>query len=666
MESRRAVSLRAIALGGAIVVITAAFSRYNDAAAANTKFIHNALPTGPTALLLGVMLLVVGPLSRWRPAWALSRGELATVVAIVLLGCAVPGEGLMRWLPGVLTSIWTRGTFDATGAEAIRAMDLPAWPFPRFAGDDPAMRGDDPVIAGMLDRATPVPWAAWGQPAWAWALLLVPLATALLCGAAILRRQWAENERLPFPLAGVYLDLIEPPAAGRWLNRTLASRPFWAMFAAVFVLHGWRALNPYSPQLFPMIPLEFDLRTTWAGTALGATDETMFQQARLYGGAAAIAMLIPPRLAGSLVVCFLFTQIERVWLDGYGLDVPQAATFDRTLGGLLVYGTLAVVVARRHLGTVARQMVRGRRTGEPGGVYVPYSLAGWGFVLGVAGTFAWLLAAGCDVVAATVTVALVLLALLATAKIVAATGLAYAFVPAFTDRGILLARDLGLAATPRGAFWANAFNGIFGHDLRQGLPTLATHAMRVADPTPAAGPRLAVAAVAFLLLATAVSGVASLVVSYGHAYTLDRDAVSPIDPFGTMNMGKFLVMNPAMDYARDLDEAHNRPANVAGGGAATALCGYLSLRFNWWPLHPLGPLLAYTWPLKRFWLSLLAGWIAKLVLLRLRGAAGIAAARPAILGVIVGEAFVGAFWIAISLALLALGRDYYPYAVMPG
>src|SRR5207247_1749349 len=66
-------------------------------------------------------------------------------------------------------------------------------------------------------------------------------------------------ERLPFPLAGVYQSLIEPPPEGRMLNPLLRSRAFWLAAGGVFVIHALNALALYQPKYFPRVPLAYDL-----------------------------------------------------------------------------------------------------------------------------------------------------------------------------------------------------------------------------------------------------------------------------------------------------------------------------------------------------------------------------------------------------------------------
>ena len=52
----------------------------------------------------------------------------------------------------------------------------------------------------------------------------------------IVRQQWAENERLPFPLAQIEYSLIEAPQPGRSLNPLFSSRAFWIAALIVFAI----------------------------------------------------------------------------------------------------------------------------------------------------------------------------------------------------------------------------------------------------------------------------------------------------------------------------------------------------------------------------------------------------------------------------------------------
>ena len=69
-------------------------------------------------------------------------------------------------------------------------------------------------------------------------------------------------------------------------------------------------------------------------------------------------------------------------------------------------------------------------------------------------------------------------------------------------------------------------------------------------------------------------------------------------------------------------------------GSETAALSVLRLRFVAWPLHPVGYLLAFSWPMKMIWFSLFVGWVAKVLLVRFGGVSLYRAARPVFIGLI--------------------------------
>src|SRR5690606_24501389 len=115
-------------------------------------------------------------------------------------------------------------------------MELASWLWPSFLGGDIYDWRTDPIIVGYEGRwlgEGPPPYSAWITPALAWAVFIFALYGAMLCMVTLVRRQWYENERLPFPLAQIHLALIEQPQKGRWLNSVLRARAFWISFAGV-------------------------------------------------------------------------------------------------------------------------------------------------------------------------------------------------------------------------------------------------------------------------------------------------------------------------------------------------------------------------------------------------------------------------------------------------
>jgi hypothetical protein len=84
-----------------------------------------------------------------------------------------------------------------------------------------------------------------------------------------------------------------------------------------------------------------------------------------------------------------------------------------------------------------------------------------------------------------------------------------------------------------------------------------------------------------------------------------------------------------------------------------------------WPLHPLGFLLAYSFPMQVLWFSIFIGWLVKVVLLRFGGSALLSRARAFFIGLIIGEAFAATFWLVVSLVMSALGMTYHKVVLFP-
>ena len=76
----------------------------------------------------------------------------------------------------------------------------------------------------------------------------------MLCLSVIFRRQWVENERLPYPLASVYSRWSRSPGPAGCSTRLFSSRWFWIAAGIVFLIHGFNAMSKYDPRIWPAIP----------------------------------------------------------------------------------------------------------------------------------------------------------------------------------------------------------------------------------------------------------------------------------------------------------------------------------------------------------------------------------------------------------------------------
>ena len=86
---------------------------------------------------------------------------------------------------------------------------------------------------------------------------------------------------------------------------------------------------------------------------------------------------------------------------------------------------------------------------------------------------------------------------------------------------------------------------------------------------------------------------------------------------------------------------------VVGGGIVAALA-WLRLNYVWWPIHPLGFVMATSWASLNLWFSLFLGWLFKLITIRYTGLRGYVQFRPLFLGVILGDVLGALLWIIVG------------------
>ncbi|HMO26808.1 MAG TPA: hypothetical protein PKB10_11105, partial [Tepidisphaeraceae bacterium] len=557
------------------VVFICGLTPFNDYALNNTYLVGSFLPVG---LVLFVSLIVLGinaPLHRFAPRRALRGGELAVIVGMMLVCSTLPSSGLMRYLPTSIVALHHHASVNVNHHTVLETAGLPDWLLPAFEEEDLRLRGNSDLVQQYRARIPPapdgslplsaIPFGAWVRPALTWGLFLVFLYGAILCLTFIVRRQWAENERLAFPLATVYQSLIEPPPPGRALNSLFSSPGFWIAFGAVFVLHGISALHLYSPTLIPQLSLSYDFNTLlsedpWRKMEYG------LKASRIYFVIIGITFLLQTKVAFSLWFFYiLFNVLRMSWPTDYGAMIQR----DQSLGATACFAVMLIWIGRSHWGLVIRQMLRGERAGEARGGYLSYRFAGWALVACIIGMTAWLSAAGMTVLGAAAVSLLMLMFITIIARIVCETGLVLAQLPTMMTRPwtyAMLLPTTPIYDTPRNVLMSNWMNQLFVHDMRESLMGYSTTAARTADlaayngtPQRRSGRWFVATLVLALVVGFVVSGVSTLWVEYRFASTLTTQATEPLNPYAHDSTAN-VTLNPSYNHIapqRPVGESHS-------------------------------------------------------------------------------------------------------------
>jgi hypothetical protein len=259
-----------------------------------------------------------------------------------------------------------------------------------------------------------------------------------------------------------------------------------------------------------------------------------------------------------------------------------------------------------------------------------YRTAFFGAILSLIFIAAWLCQAGMTPGMAILLTALELIVYLGMAKIVATAGLVSLRVPmsgvgAFKSMMPLPALSDGtiVVANLLVALWGGVAKGFF-------MPA-AFNAARLADAISGRKRELAGAILVGTVLSMAVCAAAMIALGY---------------EVGAENFGSydFTVGNRfTFDYiVQDLKGKTSPEAQPylpwygLAGGSLTALLIFLTYRFPWWPLHPLGFTISFAWPTRGSLLSIFLAWAFKFVVLRFGGALLYRKLRVAVIGGLLG------------------------------
>jgi hypothetical protein len=688
-----------IGLGGAALVAGAA--PFNDYVLNNSPLIGGSFPAAAVLVLLGLIVLnaLLKPNSlrntstlTERPTRdrRLSSSELALVLGMVLVACAIPTSGLMRyWQPTLVGTAW-HSADSATKRGVIESLDLPTWFFPSSDSNNALT---DPVTAWFYDRIPPdAPpgsfldmLTAWAPPVLGWGVFFAAIFAAIGAISFVVARQWIENERIAFPLGEVQSLLIDAPTPGQRFNSTLASKPFLIAFGGVLILRFWNTLADYHPRYVPEIPMSFSLRHLIVDPPFGYMDGYI-TYATIYPLVIAIAFFMATRISFSLVFFVLASQIPIMAMASAGNDLNSTERRDLNLGALLAFAGMILWTGRHYYLRVVRGMFV--RQDAPTRWFVSPALCGWVMVLGIGVSVAWLMLCGMTLGGAVLLVIGLLMTWVVMANVVAHAGLPVAvtmsgprewFVGLFPNTGGTEAASVaGVSGHVSNQFMVQTIGGMWAYASDQ-LAVYKTHALRAVssagdagfrcDPSSSdQGRRLVIALVLALVVSYGVGHVSTLAAYYHFSASLDATGESPINKEVLVGQPKWLVDHTVRTHQTGLagsNQQHEPWPWVAGGAGLTGLLAALQLRIAWWPLHPIGFLMVFSFPMRRLWFSILLGWLVKVLIVRFGGAGLFRAAKPFFVGVIVAEVVASGFLAIFGAGLAAAGYEPRVQQFMP-
>ncbi len=632
---------RAVLIGIPIIVALSFVTVYGDMVVQSIQIGILQLP--PPALGGLFLLAVISRLVRWaiRKQFLGSQDlfPLYVMMTVTVLMCS--RGTIEKLIPPLIHT-----NYYATAENKYSSLFsdyTPKW----LVAFDP--KGDDKqeIAKAYHEGNAPVKWRHWLGPILSWTGLLSLIYTSFMCLSIILRRQWADNEKLVFPLVTLPLAVIQEETSTSFLSNRLT----WLGVAIPVLFYGINALHA-NISAVPELTLAWNLNQF-----LTARPWNGIYYTRLVISFAAIGFFyfLASDLLFSLWFFFVMTRLTDIIGTHLGCEMMAMPLYPtRVYIGYQVMGAYFVLVVYLlrsgwlHYGPVVRNALRRLDQADdgPNREVLPYRTAFWGLLLSTAGAIAWCYFAGLEIWLAAVEILVyIFVVALVLSRGVAEAGLLQTeasfrpldvvklFRPHYSlgSRNITMLSmlDTMLTRDLRGVLLSNFLDDQkMAHELRFRPRSLL---VPVLVTVPLA---LACGCYYFLTISHDMGQIAIYSYPRGNAEWHVQEAATAI-----------------LQQQRTPVEAV--PAALIG----TAVCSllvFLRTTVVWWPLHPLAYAVCGSWTMLVFWFSAFLTWLAKGLILKSGGMKLYRQLMPFFLGLVLGT-----FLMAFALTMVVfVGRLY--------
>lgn len=624
-EHKPRITGRSVVLG----VVTAAAMAYTQNVLEMVLHAGSLVKSSfPVALILGFLLWMIINMivARFSPKSVLTRHEMMVIFATMWIAGMMPGVGWMGYFIGGLPAPHFFATPENRWAELFLD-ELPRWAFP-----EPTPWIMDRFYFG-LHTGESVPWAGWVMPVGWWFTGALAFVGAGFFVIAIFHRQWADAERLTYPLVNFPMDLMDGFGEGRAVPKIFRSSLFWAGVAWTAGIICWNMINFWFPNV-PRITL-FDNINTKAMTVAQSFPPVYLRVLPLVIG---LGYLCSLDLLFSFWFFGLFSVVKVGVLNrtGFTVGLPGQPAKAGELINLESHGAMTVLViwsiwiARRHLKHVWEMAVKGEKSNGP----VSYRLAVVGLAVCTVYLCGFFMALGMSFKLAVVHLVMMFIAYFATSKFIAASGFGYLF-PVWIKGSGFVTSVMGtdtLTVKEMTAMQLVNSNIFYGGTRIQTMQVLPHHFKAMDDVEEKRGRKWMSGTV---FLAFAVSFVVCAMTIMYYCY---HESALYLRSWALWE-GPFGIFGSIATLLGETEKTSFDPQKLGvwlfGAGEA-GLLALLRTWFPWWPLHPLGLAFQYTTGPRYYALSILMVWAAKLMIVKFGGPSLYERSKPFFYGTVVG------------------------------
>lgn len=582
----------------------------------------------------------------------LSRADLLTAYMVMLVSAAVPVSGFATRLLPILAGLYYYATSENRWAEYL-FHHVPTW----FGPHD----RDVTFVFFEGTEAGSVPWDAWLLPVARWLLPVAAVNLMLFSLGIFLRKQWIEAERLTFPLAQVPLALVGEDATPTYSSEMWRSRLFWIAVVVPFLVNALNGLHSFFPAIPNIAYLDSNAKPSLGGSLSDPLWQYMYRDFFFEFHFALFGVALMMRQEVSLSLWFFQVLFEVIMLCFLvsGIGPGQFTYTPRETFGYVMFARWTKFGAAVFIAGLIIWSLRGELARAGRAAFRPFvrcrgmddRLLGWGFwafVLGLGGYLAWTQIIGLALSSAIGMLVVTLVAFLVTARIIAEGGLIWASIA--LDPIVTWPRIIGTANLSPQTITALAYTGFIPLAARGNTLPSVMDGLKISH-TVGIRPRHALVGMALsLLVAAGVSGLVVLYLTYAQGGNFMSQKQYSYGP-------RWLFNTAARYFLDQVGPSWSALVTMIGGAFLMVVLYRLHRRYLWWPLYPLGYVIAETEVMQHQWMSILFGWLVRSIVVRVWGAGGYRSMKPVALGVIVGDLVSVFLWFVVFALTGTTGRS---------
>jgi len=623
----RGVTLRAVLVGSLSVAVLSIVNPYLQFGLRSWWIVGVGSLLSAPIWVLFLLVAVNGVLVRRWPERAFSRTELLTIYGMGLASLGFLGHGGLPYMVSYITYPFYMAT-PASGWERTILPYIPTWL-------SPTTREASYWFWEGLPEGTGVPWPDIFSPMFFWSLFTFFLLAAMYCLGALFSKDWVESQRLSFPLVDVPLAITGDGAKPTPRTSLLSNRVFWIGFALPAFIGLLGFLHRYVPDVPTITLSDIQIGRPYVGmglpwSVLGDTYVSLYLD--IFG----VMCLIPTEVSLSIWLFYvLFKAQLLMWaafgvVEGASQSSIQPQTFIRfeETGAFVVLAAVLLYESRTALKR-ALWSVLGRS--EAADAYEP--LGGRavvvGFLLANLGLFWFATRAGMSWWAMALLMGLFYTLCIGSSRLVSAGGVM--FISFDTPRSAVFRTFGGRPFDVGSVVIFEYINGIYMSDpYNLAMPHMLNTFKLVRTER--------IKGRAF----TWVTAVATVVMlAFGVPAMLKMIYAGGASQLGTW---------PFLDWPRwgfgEVEATLRAPERadnwlrLAMGVGALLMLGmsWLHLNTAWWPVSPVGFLIASSWSTNHnLWGEALLGWLVVANIKRWGGLPVYRRIRPAFLGCVIGS-----------------------------